>query len=325
MEFNNAVAKAHKSGVLWLGFNGLSSSDFETIAQALDATAHQEEEEDGREYRPRKCRRLEGVAALAASLRGAKDIWKFNVVGNTAIGDEGMQHLRLLPPCIRDLDLSDCGLKVEGIKTVLEYMRTNTSITRLIMWGNDTDKLNEAKCWTNLLQENDTLEELCINPGGCTSIPPSACVGLAFGLHKNKRLRILTLSNNIGDEEDTFLKHKSVLFARSFLQNTTLEKIEFGICRDKMALYMWEQTLEKNQTLLSVGVYTNKMEHYLDLNAVQARRLFQEDSNQEQWENAVVQAAKRTTKRQGDLTGFHALYYLLRNEPGFLISFMKQH
>jgi Ran GTPase-activating protein (RanGAP) involved in mRNA processing and transport len=72
-----------------------------------------------------------------------------------------MEHLHLLPPTVADLDLSRCDLGDVGIKVLCEFIKTNMSITRLMLWGNAIGD-DGAKHIGAMLKVNTTLQHLDI-------------------------------------------------------------------------------------------------------------------------------------------------------------------
>lgn len=117
-----------RDGSIWLDFQDLNDKDLKAIL--LKCSIH------SRERRPRKCRQLGSKNVVRIlSMLPINNVTRFNVVGNRRRGDAGTEHLHLLPPTIEDLDLSDCGITLQGVKSICEFMKTNKSITRLIMWN----------------------------------------------------------------------------------------------------------------------------------------------------------------------------------------------
>jgi hypothetical protein len=133
-------------GILHFGFKNLNDDDFKRILNKISSPR--------RESRPRKCQRLSEVDAILAKM--PQIVWKFNVVGNPGIGNAGMKHLHLLAETVTDLDLSDCGLEAAGVRNLCDFLRTNKSITRMIMWGNATGD-EGAKYIGDMLRVNKTI------------------------------------------------------------------------------------------------------------------------------------------------------------------------
>jgi len=175
-------------GFVHLGFQKLNDKAFKSILTKMGTPL--------REERPRKCRRLGEFGKILSIL--PREVKYLNVVGNKNIGDAGTEHLHLLPPSVQDLDMSDCGLTVRGIRNICEYMKTNTSITRLIMWGNSIG--NEgARHVSDMLLVNKTLRILCIMG---SKIGPEGFDHISRGLAHNSTLHTIFLGNdqNVGDE-----------------------------------------------------------------------------------------------------------------------------
>jgi hypothetical protein len=109
---------------LWLGFKKLNEKDLKKILLKLSCTTR-------RDRRPRKCRRLEGLAEILNKLPPAKPPAFFNVVGNSNIGDADMKDLHLIPDSVSSFDFADCGLTPAGVQTLCDYMKHNTRIVPL--------------------------------------------------------------------------------------------------------------------------------------------------------------------------------------------------
>jgi hypothetical protein len=125
---------------------------------------------------------------------------EINVVGNL-IGNAGAAHLHLLAETVTDLDLSDCGLTAAGVRNVCDFLCTNKSVTRMIMWGNAIGD-EGAKYIGEMLRVNKTLGILCINPEADAPIGPVGFSHLSDGLTHNDTLRELNVASceNVGHE-----------------------------------------------------------------------------------------------------------------------------
>lgn len=141
-----------KNGKLNMGFKKLNDKDFEWILQKLSQPRH-------REWCPRKYRKLDGVGAVLAMLPPPVPLYYLNAVGNTQVSDAGMKHLHLVNDSVIDFDLSQCGLTAKGTKLLCEFLKTNTSMTLMIMWGNNIGD-EGAKYISEMLQVNMTIREL---------------------------------------------------------------------------------------------------------------------------------------------------------------------
>jgi Leucine Rich repeat len=167
-----------------LGFKNLTDKDLTAILLKLSCSTTR------RERRPRKCRRLEGVAEILNQLPPPSPLVSFNVVGNAAIGDAGMKHLPLIPHSVTSLDVSDCGLTPRGVETLCDYMTSNSQIVRLGMWGNDIGD-EGAKYIAAMLQENKTLQILY---AGHSSIGLEGHRSIAKALWENDTLRDIDIT-----------------------------------------------------------------------------------------------------------------------------------
>ena len=253
VDFILPIQLALKTGILNLAFKDLSCSNLKRILRCLA----QKEGDDGRQYRPRKCRRLEGFDCVIASLRNynTRPIWKLNLVGNETLGDAAMELLPLLPTTVCALDISRCGLSSVGIGALCRFMKTNRTITKLDLWGNpglEAKKENEAigQAFGTMLLENSTLEELCIWPPS-GELNDDTVIDIAFSLARNTGLRVLEMSHdtarvNTPPAESTFgaQQRKSWSLAMFLRSNRNLERISFGGLpeNDPTGDFFWEET-----------------------------------------------------------------------------------
>jgi hypothetical protein len=293
-----------EKGVLLLGFKGLDDMDLKRILLKLAS---------GRERRPRKCQRLDGVQAHISRLSSSTKIWKINLVGNKAIGDEGTTRLHLISDTLRDLDLSHCNLTLEGIKNVCKYLEMNTTITRMVMGGNEMDD-EAAELVGKMLAINTTLEEIVIYPGENHVISHTGCFHLCSGLLHNKTLRTICLNQ----DDSCRITHegKSLIFALLCEWNTTIECVSIGSCLGSASASFsaqvyeqWRKTLLYNESLKSLhcgAVSDRHVRYWLDLNSCNARKIVR-NQNDYEWIEAVVQAAEDNNR--------NAIYFFVRNRP----------
>jgi hypothetical protein len=172
-------------GSFHYGFKKLTAKNLYEILRKIAS-----DPETQRQPRPRKCRRLDGVAAILATLPRPCPISSFNVVGNETIGDAGIDHLHLLPSTVWNLDVSDFGLTPKGVEKLCNFMKDNTSIRCLIMWGNGI-KDEGAQYLADMLRVNTTLQILFIHNG---DIGREGVSLVSKALVINETLRSLTVS-----------------------------------------------------------------------------------------------------------------------------------
>jgi hypothetical protein len=180
--------------LLRLGFKKLDASDMKQILERLS-------EEPA--PRPEKCCRHEGVQKILASLPQPRPLRGINFGGNVFIADEGMEHLHLIPPTVIDLDLSRCGLTEVGIKTLCPFMKTNTSITRLLLWGNLFGD-DGARHIRAILEGDTTLQQNESNENGIIvkGITTKEWSSIGKALKQNRTLRKLSLGDRLFQNRD---------------------------------------------------------------------------------------------------------------------------
>ena len=181
--------------VLSLEFKGVTHEDLKVILTKLHT--------DRKQRRRQKCPRLDGVDARIARLSSSSKISKMDFHGNTGIGDEGMEHLHLIPETVQDLDFSGCYLTCSGIKTLCKWLEGNKHIKSMKLWGNYmVDEASRAV--GEMLGKNDTLEELYISPIKWRRSPRvtwRAARYVCAGLRQNCTLRHFSFSN-LGERDD---------------------------------------------------------------------------------------------------------------------------
>jgi len=324
MDFSNEVETVHETGILNLAYKEMTATDFLELARCLFSLAHNHS--DHREYRPRKCRRLEGVPALLSSLSKMKGgsspkIWKLHLEGNRDItlGGVFLQCLQHLPDSIIDVDLSNCNLSLQEIMAVCNHVGSNTSIKRLVMSGNPGVKMGS---WFPMLARNNALEELDIAPHS-VEFDSFELIDIAMGIYGNTKLRVLTLSHG----RRYIWSSASWAFALAFQTNRTLERIEFGniFGESEYDLNSWEEALKDNTTLKSVGScqglrHPARLDYYLELNSVGARDVTA--TTNPGFINAIIKASDysrtRGVSNNRGLRGLNAMYYLLSQSPGLI-------
>ena len=87
-------------------------------------------------------------------------VFKIVLAGNRNLSDSIAEYLYLLPDTVCDLDLSYCGLSSTGIRYICQFMENNSTITRLLLWGN-VISVAGALYIRDMLKKNTTLEEFC--------------------------------------------------------------------------------------------------------------------------------------------------------------------
>lgn len=299
-------------GYVHLGFQKLDDRDFKRILTKMSAPC--------RERRPRKCRRLSGIGGICSAL--PRNVFYFNVVGNTRIGDAGMKYLHLLPATIKDLDLSSCGLTPEGIKMVCVFMRKNTSITRLIMWGNRIEE-EGSKYVAEMLSVNRTLRILCIMGSKLTL---KAFEHLSWGLANNNTLRSIALGNDASIGNEHVLKLcpgiarnqglETLDLCGATITNRALPPLELALRENfhLKVIRLRQPDKEDDQIISGPGTTWRKICFWLSLNGLGRKAIHrQEDLSTAEWHEILIKC--RAAKN------INAIYFFLRNRPDLCGSF----
>lgn len=218
----------HDTGILDLSHQNITHRDWKGILTKLGGRRCPA----GRDHRPRKCHSTNPshaqILGRAQSSLETTKIWKLHFAGNRGIGDEGMNYLAWIPDSVCDLDVSDCGLTCQGITTLCQFLANNKTLTRVVFGGGKDGMDDEAaKAVGQMLAQNDTLQELSVNPplsssssavgvvrttsSTANSVSPNdnnsgngngntastttytymAAIKVGMGLHKNRTLRHL--------------------------------------------------------------------------------------------------------------------------------------
>ena len=274
-----------------------------------------------RVHRPRKCRRLGSIGHILSML--PNEVAYFNVVGNRRIGDAGTEHLHLLPTSVKDLDLSDCGITATGIKNICNFMKTNTSVTRLILWGNTVGREGAAHI-AEMLCVNNTLEILCIM--GC-KIDADGFSHISRGLAHNSSLRTIFLGNDqkVGDEHVRRLCPGLALnkgletldLGGAAVTNKGLAPIEVAL-RENYYL----QNIRLNQPMresdfikLGPGTTWRTICSWMALNSLNRKVFLRHDSvSVSEWHEILLNCHKARNT--------NAIFYFLRGKPDLCQTFV---
>lgn len=176
--------EALHNGVVHIHNEYIDSKDLEKILRKLST----------RPRRLRQCnhakrQRLDGVDAILARLPPPVPVNDFRLFDNEGLGDAGMEYLHLLPATIRSINFSLCRLTSAGIKTLCEYMKTNTSITKLVIWGNEFGD-EGAEYIAEMLRVNASLRLISIFR---SQMSPKGYEYIADALAVNKTLHTLPI------------------------------------------------------------------------------------------------------------------------------------
>lgn len=326
-------------GQLELGFQRLHHADVKRIFNKL-----RREPPPQKIQPPRKCRRLNKPQSLESEvIRYASTdciVWRINL-GCNDLGDKMTEYLHLMPESVTDLDVSACGLHTSGIRNICKFMSSNKSILRLIMWGNNIND-DGAAYISEMLKKNDTLRELVmfnnrigIASNGLIKADPLTNKGkvrIAEALRHNSTLQMIAidcprlhyfckapyLDPSLGLTLPRFDPEVGMAFRNALEESTSaIESIQIGNIVDDPNFHQWETTLQKCESLHSLGSECNalrankKLMRWRAINALKGRKVIREGNAEE------FMATVSTAAHYGVLD---AIYYLMRNNIGFIES-----
>jgi hypothetical protein len=232
-----------------------------------------------------------------------------NLAFNRQIGDAGMVYLHLLPESVQTLNLSHCGITSNGIKTLCEYLKTNTSITRLFIWGNRVGD-EGAKHIADMLRVNKSLRELSVEP---SAMGRKGFSYFADALTVNHTLRTLPLGSDYDIEDEQVCDFCQGLMANRGIETLTLRP-PIPIPPD--SIHHFVHLLRSNHVLKTIipkgphhwGSSWSEMSFFLELNKLNRKIRHDEEATLSDWLDCVIQAAN-----MHDDAGYS--YYFLRNKP----------
>lgn len=323
-------------GQLELGFQRLHHADVERIFKKLGKEPPPEKIQP-----PRKCRRLNQSLSLESEvIRYAStdcSVWRINL-GCNNLGDKVTEHLHLLPETVTDLDVSACVLHTPGIGNICKFMSSNKTIVRLIMWGNNIND-DGAVHISDMLKQNDTLKELVIfnnhigiDNNGLIKADPLTTKGkvcIADALRYNSTLQMIAidcprlqnykapfLDPSLGLALPRFDPEVGKAFRTALEESkTAIESIQIGDIVDDPNFNQWETTLQKCESLHSLGSECNavranrKVMRWRAINALKCRQVTRE-GNVDEFISTVTTAAQYGV--------IDVVYFLVRNNVGVI-------
>jgi hypothetical protein len=287
-------------GEINLSRENISCQDFERILRKLS---------NGREGRPRKCRKLDGIDGIIAKLPPSTPVNSMVLHGNRQIGNTtGMALLYfLLPESVRRFNVAHCGLESEGIKVLCEYLKTNTSITQLLVFGNSFGD-EGAKHIADMLRANKSLQELAVSD---CMIGPKGFSYLADALAVNNTLHELNLYLDLNFRDD---------YIRTLCQglkaNRGIETLDIRITRvSPEGINHIVDCLRSNHYLkyicvgpsLDLHPAWSEVAFLLELNKFNRKIVNDEEATLSDWLETVIKASQKED------VGYS--YYFLRNKP----------
>ena len=300
-------------GEICLQSQNLNEKDFKAILMKLNTTP-----------RPRKCRRLEGLAAILAQCRRleglaailaqlppAQSTEELALIDNPTLGDAGMKHLHLIPESVKDLVLLKCGLTPAGVGAVCDFMSTNRSIILLNLAMNNIGVAG-AKHISEMLKVNKTLRVLCVTRG---QIGVEGFSLLANALKINHTLQRLL----VGLSQDFDDAHLLALIPGLVL-NQSVKMLDF--IRTNVTETGWQEILSllKHGNVHLVRIDTDgfpniptslkhEIKWWLEFNICGRRVMHNKDSSPSDWFRALVKMNSH------DEFGVDFSYELLRAKP----------
>jgi hypothetical protein len=297
--------------VLDLSRKDLNAEDFRQILIGLSSPYR-------REQRPRKCKpQRRGVGLVATILANLPtNVSNLNVSRNTGIGDAGMMHLHLISDTVKYLNLSGCGLTPVGIKKVCEFLKTNSSITTMVMAGNqmeaegykdvaDMMKVNNAVIAIFIgSRDISSAADFCHLSDGLaqnTGLWCTLCMGLEDGLtdeHVQNLCPGLALNKGLETLElyslDQTITETGVGYLEQVLQTNVHLKYIRGIA-------------DSEDIPTGPGTIWNKLKYWLGLNQCNRKLLQDPSSTPKQWRDAIIDSSE---------AGNHdAIFWFLKNKP----------
>lgn len=247
-----------------------------------------------------------------AARKTIDNIWKVNLAGNRNLGDGVMGYLHLLPDTVCDLDLSYCGLSAIGIMNLCNFMKSNSAITRLNLWGNTISDYGAVHI-RDMLRMNTTLEEFC-----CYNDSPMSTYGklqIADALDCNRTLRKLLLDDCTGSPSDSIVYSKFRTVLERAGSNSAIETLEIGPINRDANIEMWQNTVQKCENLKNFGsnssglAYNDNFIYWRSLNMYNARKITRRGDSKE-FQSAVELPVKNVNI---DVT-----YFLVRNNVEYI-------
>ena len=240
-------------------------------------------------------------------------VFKINLAGNRNLGDAVAEYLHLIPDTVCDLDLSYCGLSSTGIRHICQFLETNHTITRLVLWGN-VISVAGAMYIRDMFKKNTTLEELCCYTSGAP-MPTKAKLLIADGLEQNSTLKRLLLDDCKGTpaESEVYIAFHSCLERAG--NKSALQTLEIGPIDHDPNIKQWANTVRRCENLVNLGANSDRLKHnpeymfWLNLNLSNARKIAREGKVDK------FQALLAKTAKEGkdDMT-----YYLIRNNVDYI-------
>lgn len=281
-------------GRLELGFHNLTHDDLQSILF--------------------KMKEAKAIRDASSSDSDVVWVWKVNLAGNRNLGDDVAECLHLLPDTVCDLDLSYCGLSATGVRKICQFMETNKTITRFVLWGNIIKRcFHGARHIGDMLKKNTTLHDFSFS-----NVFPMNTEGMlliADALECNFTLRKLCLDDCTGSPADPIVYDKFRTALERASSRSAIETLEIGPINRDPCIEQWGETLRKCENLCHFGTnssglaYNRESIYWRSLNKYNARSVTR-DGDVDEFQSAVAEAGK---DRNIDV-----VYYLIRNNVEYI-------
>ena len=287
------VSKALSEGILQLGFQDITPTELYWIFIQLNEM--QSNNKKGKKS-------ADGIGSSSCP------VFKINLAGNRNLGNELAEYLHLLPDTVCDLDLSYCGLSSTGIRYLCQFMETNTTITRLVLWGNVISEAG-ALYIRDVIKRNTTLTELCCY-NDCSPMPTKGKLLIADGLGHNHTLRRLLIDDCQGLPADPLVYSAFRTSLERCGNKSSLEVLEIGPVNRDPNLNLWSRTMHACENLINLGPNSSMLRHHsrymywLNLNVYKARKITHLGKIEE-FQRTLANAVKEGND--------DVIYYLIRN------------
>lgn len=223
-----------------------------------------------------------------------------------------------MPASVEKLNLARCGVTAEGMQLLCEGLKTNTTLQKLLMFGNNIGD-EGARHIADMLLVNKSLRVLY--PSGC-HIGQQGYQHLARSLAENDTLRCLSLINNPSLTDDHVRSICEGLKVNRGIENLRLNfnSSDFSILeafsttRQKSVVeclrvnfYIKELHPDPTRFIVIWGEYRNEIQYLLTLNKLNRKIIADEQARLVDWLSSVIEASRY------DDVSFS--YFFIRNNP----------
>ena len=295
--------------------HGLNAVDLKKILTKLSS---------GRERRSRKCRKVEnrGLNAILSELPPPFPLKRLYLSGNERIGDDGMDHLHLIPESVTELIVPICGITAKGIKTLCDFLGTRQTIEKLYLCGNDFGD-EGALHIANMLRVNDSLRFISL---GCNAIGQAGFEYISSALGVNETLHGMEWCMRDVEDDDGVVPDETVqAFCEGLSQNRGLDSVNLMVNPDvdapftSVGLEHFKECLRSNLRLTNFYPFKKikrkappektpcEVSFLLTLNNVNRKIIRDPDATLSDWLECLIRTSK------AERVDFS--FFFLRNKP----------